>query len=65
MAQGFKETAHHKIDGEKYAEGWERIFGNKEDKEPCQHQWEYLAQSIYKQCTQCEHIEPIKLDKDR
>lgn len=63
MGQGFQETAHNKIDPKKYAEGWERIYGKKE--EPCKHQWEYLAQSIYKQCTQCEHIEPIKLDKDR
>jgi hypothetical protein len=29
MAQSFPETAHLKTDPEKYAEGWERIFGKK------------------------------------
>lgn len=55
MAQGFKETAHHKIDREKYAEGWERIFGKKDD-DACTHEWEYLHGN-YKQCKQCEHME--------
>lgn len=59
MGQGFHETAHNKIDPKKYAEGWERIFGKKEEKDDCDHQWEYLAQSIYKQCSQCEKKEKI------
>jgi hypothetical protein len=61
MSQFFKETAYNKIDPKKYAEGWERIFNNKEEESSgCAHKWEYLAQSIFKQCTECEHIEPIK-----
>lgn len=33
MAQSFHETAHNHIDPKKYAEGWEHIFGKKEDPE--------------------------------
>jgi len=31
MAQSFKETAHLKTDQKAYEEGWERIFGKKEE----------------------------------
>lgn len=29
MSQFFLENAHNRIDQEKYAEGWERVFGKK------------------------------------
>jgi hypothetical protein len=30
MAQNFKETAHLKTDRDKYAEGWDHVFGKKD-----------------------------------
>lgn len=33
----------------------QKLFGTQRD--DCEHQWEYLAQSIYKQCSQCEKKE--------
>ena len=52
MGQFVVENAHLRIDREKYAESYERIFGDKKSKKSCE-----CTQENSKSCDICQKIE--------